>query len=204
MLFTDTYRTISGQATGQFKDRGSRFIGMVFPVRSEEEIKNQLALLKKEYHDARHHCYAYILGPDKSAYRINDDGEPSGSAGRPIYNTLLSNDLTNVLAVVIRYFGGVKLGVPGLIHAYKTATAEALGGSDIVEKIVYEAYKIDYDYPVMNDIMKIVKEHSVTVIESAFDLKCSITALIRRRDSESVVKSFQQIDGTIVKYLYLE
>ncbi|OFY09121.1 MAG: YigZ family protein [Bacteroidetes bacterium GWE2_42_24] len=203
MLFSDTYRTIQLPGLGVYKDRGSRFLGFVFHVTSENQVKEHLGLLKKEYYDARHHCYAYILGPDKAAYRINDDGEPSGSAGRPIYNILLSNDLTNILIVVIRYFGGIKLGVPGLIKAYKTAAIEALNNTLIVEKIVFEAYKISYSYEFMNEIMKIIKDQSLTIITSDFNLDCTIDILIRKKDSDHILESLKKISGVKATFLYM-
>ncbi len=126
MLFSDEYKTIEGLAQGQFRDKGSRFLAFAIPVNNEKEVKTQLESLRKQYYDATHHCYAWMLGFDKSAYRVNDDGEPSGTAGRPIYGQILSHDLTNILIVVIRYYGGTKLGVPGLINAYKMAAIEAL------------------------------------------------------------------------------
>lgn len=202
MLFTDTYRTILSKGEGLFKEKGSRFIGLAFPVSSENEVKELMALIKKEYHDARHHCFSYIIGADKGAHRINDDGEPSGSAGRPIFNVLLSKDLTNILVVVVRYFGGVKLGIPGLINAYKSAAMEALNNTQIVERIVHEVYQIDFSYLAMNEVMRIVKEHALVVQRSDFDLKCLLEVQIRKGDSLRIITAIQKIDGVKATYLY--
>jgi uncharacterized YigZ family protein len=158
MFFDDTYQTISSSSQGIYKEKGSKFIALAFPVSSEKDIKMQLAALRKEYHDARHHCYAYCLGYDKSAWRVNDDGEPSGTAGKPIFGQIQSKDLTNILIVVMRYFGGIKLGIPGLINAYRTAAKEALGQASIVTRMVEEIYEVCFEYPLMNDVMKILKE----------------------------------------------
>lgn len=203
MLFSDTYKTIQAQGVGTFKDKGSRFLGFAFQVTSEAQIKEHLIHLRKEYHDARHHCYSYILGPDKAAFRINDDGEPSGSAGRPIYNLLLSNDLTNILVVVVRYFGGIKLGIPGLINAYKTAASEALGNTLIIEKIVFEAYRISFSYESMNDIMKIIKDHSLTVAASDFNLNCTVDILIRKKESDHILESIRKIANVTIVFLHI-
>ena len=138
MLFSDEYKTIAEPSQGSFRDKGSKFLAFAFPAASEQEVKQHLEALRKQYYDATHHCYAYVLGFDKSAYRFNDDGEPSGTAGRPIYGQLLSADLTNTLMVVVRYYGGTNLGVPGLIHAYKTAALEAINHATILNKIVKE------------------------------------------------------------------
>lgn len=158
MMFSDTYQTIDGEAKGLFKDRGSRFIAIAVPVTSQEEIKKRLEELRKEYHDARHHCYAWVLSPDRQAWRINDDGEPSGTAGRPILAQINSRELTNILVVVIRYFGGTLLGVSGLINAYRTATADALANSSVVERHLTERWQISFPYASMNDVMKLLKE----------------------------------------------
>lgn len=203
MLFSDTYKTIDAKGVGVFKDKGSRFLSFAFQVTSEAQVKDHLNQLRKEYHDARHHCYSYILGPDKDAYRINDDGEPSGSAGRQIYNLLLSNDLTNILVVVVRYFGGIKLGIPGLINAYKTAASEAIGNTLIVEKIVFEAYKISFNYESMNDIMKIIKDHSLTVAASDFSLNCTVDILIRKKESDHILESIRKIANVTIVFLYM-
>ena len=201
MLFEDTYKTIKTQSVGVFKDRGSKFIALAIPVISENEIKEKLETIRKKYYDATHHCYAYQLGFEKSAYRINDDGEPSGTAGKPIFGQILSNDLTNILIVVIRYYGGTKLGVPGLINAYKTSTALALENSEIISKIVKEIYEINYDYLAMNAVMKIIKEEKLEKLEHNFDLKCKIVFSVRKNNSKKVYEKFKSINGLLIQYL---
>ena len=156
-MFEDTYKTIASVSVGIYRDKGSKFIAIAIPVISETQIKDEIASIKKQYFDARHHCYAYILGPFKDSYRYNDDGEPSSTAGRPIYGQLLSKDLTNVLVVVVRYFGGVKLGVSGLINAYKEATKAALENAEITERIVTESHIVSDDYESVNKVMQILK-----------------------------------------------
>ena len=153
MLFEDTFKTISKPSEGIFKDKGSRFIAYLYPIQSELDIKDIIAELKSIHPKASHHCWALRLSQDRSIFRINDDGEPSGTAGRPILNTLLSFDLTNVIAVVVRYFGGTLLGIPGLINAYKTATNEAIQASEIIEKTVDLVFKIEFSHSVMNEVM---------------------------------------------------
>ena len=199
-LFEDTYKTITSPAEGLFKDKGSKFIAYAYPLRNEEEVKERVAALKAEHPKARHHCWAYRLTPDRSVYRINDDGEPSGTAGRPILNTLLSYDVTNLLVVVVRYFGGTLLGVPGLIHAYKTATQEALQAAEVVELTVNDRYRVSFDYEQMNNIMRIVKEEGISVLNQAFDTRCQLDVEIRQQQVNRVVERFQQVGGAEVVY----
>lgn len=201
MLFSDEYKTILHAAQGSFRDKGSRFLAFAIPTTTEQEVKVNLESLRKQYYDATHHCYAYILGFGKSAYRVNDDGEPSGTAGRPIYGQLLSADLTNILVVVIRYYGGTKLGVPGLIHAYKTATLEALNNATQITKIVKEQYSIEYPYEIMNDVMKIIKDEALEVINSDFGMKCVIQMAIRHSECERVVGKFSKLNHIVINYL---
>jgi uncharacterized YigZ family protein len=197
----DTYRTIASASTGQFRDRGSRFIALAYPVEDEETIKQILLRLRKEYHDASHHCYAWVLGADKTSYRLNDDGEPSGSAGQPIYRQLVSNDLTNVLIVVVRYFGGTKLGIPGLINAYRTAAGEALNQAIMVTKTVKDLIEINFDYQAMNDVMKIMKEEDIEQIETAFDLHCRIIFTVRKLVAHRVCERLSKINNLKFNYL---
>ncbi len=197
-LFSDIYRTIKEPVEGLFKDRGSRFIARAFPVRREDEVKEILSKLRREYHDARHHCYAYILGPSKSAYRINDDGEPSGTAGKPIHGQLLSRDLTDIIVVVIRYFGGVKLGIPGLINAYREATKDALDKAVIVEKLVTDKLIIEYDYPLMDVVMRFLKEKNIEIINTKFELNCRVEIAVRRSETEQVTNSLGAVHGVVV------
>ena len=204
MLFEDTYKTIENISEGLFKDRGSKFIAHAIPVNNESQVKEHLSALRKKYHDARHHCYAYQLGFDKSSYRINDDGEPLGTAGKPIFGQILSYDLTNILIVVVRYFGGTKLGVGGLINAYKTSAKDALNNAKIIKKTINEVYEIIYDYPVMNAVKKIIKEENITQVSQKFDLNCKIKFLIRKSNSSRIYEKFMKIKGLKINYLHTE
>ncbi|NVO18801.1 MAG: YigZ family protein [Bacteroidetes bacterium] len=201
MLFDDQYLTIESPSEGSFRDRGSKFIGKAIPVETETDIKSELEILRKEFFDATHHCYAYILGADKSAWRVNDDGEPSGTAGRPIYGQILSHDLTNILIVVVRYYGGTKLGVPGLINAYKTAAKEAIINAKVRQCIVKEVYKLEYEYPQMNEVMKILKEDSADILFSDFGMKCVVDFAIRRKESSKVCTRISRLRGLKISYL---
>lgn len=201
MLFSDEYKTIAKSAQGSFRDKGSKFLAFAFPVSSEHEVKQQLEVLRKQYYDATHHCYAYMLGFDKSAYRENDDGEPSGTAGRPIYGQILSADLTNTLIVVVRYYGGTNLGIPGLIHAYKTATLDALNNATILTKVVKENYEMEYPYEVMNDVMKIIKDETLEVINNEFGMKCVIRLAIRHSEAGRITGKFSKVNQLIINYL---
>lgn len=202
-MFEDTYFTIEEKVEGLYKEKGSRFISLAFPVSKEEEVKEIIKDIKKEYYDARHHCYAYILGYDKSTYRMNDDGEPSSTAGKPIYGQLLSKDLTNILVVVVRYFGGTKLGVSGLIQAYKQAALDALNNAKIIEKTVDEIYSISFDYVFMNDVMKVLKDFDVIQMNHRFDNDCYLEFRTRKSNSIKIVDNLSSIDGVNVKFLSL-
>jgi uncharacterized YigZ family protein len=204
MLFEDTYKTISARSEGIYKEKGSKFIAVAIPVLTENDVKDALAMLRKEYYDARHHCYAYILGFDKSAYRINDDGEPSGTAGRPIHGQLLSKDLTNTLVVVIRYFGGTKLGVSGLINAYKTATKEALEDAVILEKIVHDIYEISFDYLQMNDVMKLLKDENLHQFNQQFETTCRLQFSVRKNDSSRLYENMRKIENLKICFVRTE
>ena len=201
MLFDDTYKTIAAKSEGYFKDRGSKFYAFAYPVITEQGIKDILKDLRKEYYDARHHCFAYILGCDKSVYRVNDDGEPSGTAGKPIYGQLLSNDLTNILVVVIRYFGGTKLGIPGLINAYRTAAKNAIKNAAIITKTLSDVYEITYDYNVMNKVMKILKDEKLQQLTHDFQMRCKITFSVRKKNTNKIYEKFQKINNLKIKYL---
>ncbi|NOX48310.1 MAG: YigZ family protein [Chlorobi bacterium] len=202
MLFEDTYRTITSNFEGSYKEKGSKFIAFALPSKNEAEVKKHLEGLRKKYYDARHHCYAYRLGTDKSATRMNDDGEPSGTAGRPIFGQILSNDLTNILIVVIRYFGGTKLGVSGLINAYKTATKDALENTRIVTKTIKDIYGVDFKYERMNNVMKIIKDENLNMLESRFEMDCSIKFEVRKKCSQAIYEKFSKINNLKIKYLY--
>jgi len=195
---TDAYKTIKAPAEGYFIDKRSKFYAFAYPVETEDEVKEHLAVLKKRYYDARHHVYAWILGADKAHYRTNDDGEPSGSSAKPVYGQLLSNDLTNIVIFVVRYFGGVKLGVPGLINAYRTAAQDALQNAEIIEKAVEDCLELRYDYVLMNEVMKILKEEPVTIVEQTFDNQCKITLRARRCHTNNIKTRLEQISGVTV------
>ena len=178
-IIRESYRSISGPAEGLFKDNGSRFISFAFPVETEDEVKSIVGDLKKKYHDARHHCYAYRLGYLGDRFRANDDGEPSSSAGRPILGQIDSKGLSDVLVVVVRYFGGIKLGVPGLIRAYKTSTAEALEKAGSVEKVAGKWFRVSFGYEAMNSVMKILKDMDLRQQGQDFGSECSLRTWVR-------------------------
>lgn len=203
MFSDDTYQTISSTSLGIYKEKGSKFIAHAFPVSSEEDIKEKLSALRKKYHDARHHCYAYCLGPGRSAWRVNDDGEPSGTAGKPIHGQILSKDLTNVLVVVIRYFGGIKLGIPGLINAYRAAARDSLEQAMIVTRTVEEIYEILFEYPVMNEVMKILKEENAGILAQEFENTYRIKFSVRRSSGSKILGRLQKIKGTATSFVNL-
>jgi len=197
----DTYKTLAGLSKGIYKDRGSRFLAFAYPVFSEEEIQPILLTLRKEYHDARHFCYAYRLGAEKEFFRTNDDGEPSSSAGKPILGQIVAYDLTNVLIVVVRYFGGTLLGVGGLINAYRAAAADALANARVLTKTINDIYELEFGYSSMNDVKKVIKEEKLTQVEQKFDSTCSITISVRKSRSKNVVERLGRIDGLRIRYL---
>ncbi|OFX85375.1 MAG: YigZ family protein [Bacteroidetes bacterium GWF2_33_16] len=199
--YIDEYNTISKPSEGLFKDKGSKFIAKAFPVGSEIEIKAIQEQLRNEYHDARHHCYAYMLGADKKVFRANDDGEPSSTAGKPILGQIKSFDLTNVLIVVVRYFGGTKLGVSGLIHAYKTAAEEALKSAEIIKRTLHDYYILKFDYAAMNTIMRILKEENIEQTDQKFDLTCSVIINFRKADTEKVLSKFDRIENLKIEFI---
>lgn len=192
------YTTITGQGTGDFRDRGSKFFSFSYPVRNAQEVKERIAVLKKEHPKAVHHCYAYRLGADKNNFRAVDDGEPSGSAGKPILNVIDSEGLTNVLVVVVRYFGGSLLGVPGLIHAYKSASQLALQELDRSEHWVERDYEITFDYPVMSEVLRLLKSVEATIHRQELQLFCNIEAGIPLAHAE-VVEKLTELRGVQVK-----
>ncbi|MBL4677600.1 MAG: YigZ family protein [Mucilaginibacter sp.] len=202
MLFDDTYKTISAPAEAIFRDRGSKFLAYAYPVNSDADIKPLVAKLKIDHPKANHHCWAIRLGIDRSVFRVNDDGEPSGTAGRPILSTLLSKDITNTLVVVVRYFGGTLLGVPGLINAYKTATEMALAEANIIEKTINDIYTITFEYPQMNDVMRIIKEEQLQVLEQRSELNCTIQFSVRKTQVEVVMSKLNKLTAAKIKYHY--
>ncbi|GAA4444236.1 YigZ family protein [Pontibacter saemangeumensis] len=194
----DTYRTIEAPAEGLYKEKGSKFIALAYPVHTEEEVKEVIAELKKQYYDARHHCYAYSLGADKARFRANDDGEPNHSAGDPILGQIRSADLSNLLIVVVRYFGGTKLGVSGLINAYKTAAADALANATVVEKHETALLQARYAYPQMNDVMALVKAYDLPIRNQRFELDCRLTLEVRKKLQGEVATKLGAIEGVSV------
>jgi uncharacterized YigZ family protein len=179
---SDTYLTIQSSTEGLFKDKGSKFISFAIPVTNTDEIKEILKEYRKRFFDARHVCYAYILGHERNEFRANDDGEPSGTAGRPILGQINSRELTNVLVIVVRYFGGILLGTSGLINAYKEAAAEALNEAKIVEKIILQKLTFEFEYIRMNEVMRVIKETGATVNGQDYDSNCIMTVSIRQQD----------------------
>ena len=191
----DSYLTIEKYTEEIYKEKGSKFLAFAYPVTTQDEIKQILADLRKKYYDATHHCYAYILGFDKEEFRMNDDGEPSSTAGKPIYGQLLSNNLTNVLVVVVRYFGGTKLGVSGLIKAYKTSTQVCLESAVIVEKKVMRLYEISFGYDKMNAVMSFLKQINAQQKHHSFDMECSIDVLINEEYSNKFEEEISKISN---------
>lgn len=186
MSATDSYKTIKEISEGIYKEKGSKFLAYAYPVDNEEEIKEIVDSLKKQYFDARHHCYAWQIGLDGMNYRVNDDGEPSGTAGKPIHGQILSNELTNILIVVVRYFGGTKLGTSGLIQAYREASADAIANSLVIEKTVDDKFTINFGYLAMNDVMRIIKEEEPNIHSQQFDMSCQMELSIRESRAEAL------------------
>lgn len=202
MLFDDTYKTIAAPSEGIFRDKGSKFIAFAFPVKTEEQAKAHLAEIKADHPKARHHCWALRLSPDRTVFRSSDDGEPSGTAGRPILNSILSADLTNILVVVVRYFGGTLLGVPGLINAYKTATTDALAAAVVKECTVNDVYGLRFEYLQMNDVMRVIKEENLNILKQEFDNTCLIEVEIRQTHLNGILVKLGKVDGLRSDYLY--
>lgn len=195
---TDSFLTIEKQEEGLFKDKGSKFIAYAFPVETEDEIKEYIQTLKKEHHSARHHCYAWRLGASKKRFRANDDGEPSSTAGKPILGQIRKLELTNILVVVVRYFGGTLLGISGLINAYKEAAANVLSKAIIIEKLVETTFELEFDYPNMNPVMRIFKEENLKQKKNQFELRCKIKTSIRKSEADRVMAKFKKIDGVVI------
>ena len=191
----DSYKSIAAEAKGLFKDNGSRFIAHAYPVETEDEVKEIVAALKKEYYDARHHVYAYRLGYMGDKFRANDDGEPSGSSGRPVLGQIDSCGLSDILVVVIRYFGGIKLGIPGLIRAYKSSTADALANAQIIEKIASQVFRVHFGYMSMNGVMKVCKDMGLEIRNQKFDMECSIDTNVRLSAIETFTERILDVEG---------
>lgn len=190
----DTYKTIeTASEEVLYKEKNSKFFGYCFPIRSEEQVKEILEKIKKEHYSARHWCYAFQIGTEQIHYRANDDGEPSGSAGLPIYGQIQSFELTNILVVVVRYFGGIKLGVGGLVTAYKETAKMALENCEIIEKTIDIHYKIKFDYKHMNRVMRIIKEKNINIVGQKLELDCEVEIAVRKRDSEMIFTTFENL-----------
>ena len=194
MIQEDTYKTIIGVAEGIYTEKRSKFIAIAIPVHTVEEIKQHLDIYQKKYYDARHVCYAYMLGHERKDFRANDNGEPSGTAGKPILGQINSNGLTDILIVVVRYFGGIKLGTSGLIVAYKAAAAEAISNAKIIEKTVDEEIAVAFEYPFMNDVMRIVKEEEPEILEQSYDMDCLMKLRIRRSMMEKLRARLEKVE----------
>jgi uncharacterized YigZ family protein len=194
LIEKDTYKTITKPTEAVlFKDKNSKFFGYAFPVKEEDDVKGYIDKLKKEHHAARHWCYAYQIGTETIIYRANDDGEPNNTAGMPIYGQIQSFDVTNILIVVVRYFGGVKLGVGGLINAYKTTAQLILNASKIIKKTININYLISFDYKNMNTVMRIIKEKNITIMHQKLEMDCQITISIRKKEAQCVFDIFNQL-----------
>jgi len=193
MLFSDSFLTINAAAKALFKDRGSKFFAFAFPVKSEQEIKVHLQEIKKLHPSATHHCYAWRLGADKLNFRTNDDGEPNNSAGKPIFSLIQSNDLTNVLIVVVRYFGGTMLGVPGLINAYKSAAALAIDNTIIMEQFIMFQYRISFGMEDMSAVMRLLKELETKIISNNYEAENQIDFLIKKQHNESLMDKISEL-----------
>lgn len=196
---SDTFKTIVSSAEGSYKEKGSKFLSFAFPVKNVDEINQILARYRKQYYDARHICYAYMLGSAKNEWRAKDDGEPSGTAGRPILGQINSFELTNVLVIVVRYFGGILLGTGGLITAYKEASIDALEQANIVEQTIDEVFTVEFDYLLMNEVMRVIKEINPLVLDQSFDNMCAMKLSIRQSDAEKLKSKLGKIIGVNIE-----
>ena len=196
---SDTYRTITNISNGIYKDKGSKFLSFAFPVETVDEIKDILKEYRKEYYDARHVCYAYMLGAERKEFRANDDGEPSGTAGRPILGQINSRELTNILVVVVRYFGGTLLGTSGLITAYKEAASDALEQVEVIEKTVDFEYTVSFEYPLMNQVMRVIKDTNAEILEQSYDQNCIMKVKIRKMDADILHGKLEKIEGVNIE-----
>ena len=202
MLFSYTYKEIKESKQSLYKEKGSKFLSYIFPVFNENEIKNKIEELKKNKNGANHYCYGYTLHPDRSLSRFNDDGEPNYTAGKPILKAIEKHELTNVLIVVIRYFGGIKLGIPGLIRSYKTAAINVIESAEIITKIIKEKYVILFEHAQMNNVMRIVKEHNLEIINTDFHVTCQLTFLVSKKKSELVLQHLKKNHKLKIQYQY--
>ncbi len=195
----DEYRTIETEATGYFKDKGSKFFAYAYPVKNEDEVKDIIQALKKEHHSARHHCYAWRMGTEEIATRANDDGEPSSTAGKPILGQLTSYDITNILVVVVRYFGGTLLGVSGLINAYKSATIEVLENADIITKRIENTFELRFEYPLLNTVMQTIKQEGLDITTTDFKESCRLLFSVGKSEALKALQTFENIYGVAIK-----
>lgn len=189
----DTYLTLARPSEAVYKEKKSQFLAFAYPVQTETEVKDRLQALRKKYYDARHHCYAYVLGENKATFRANDDGEPNHSAGDPILGQIRARNLTQVLVVVVRYFGGVKLGVGGLVQAYKAAASEALAQAEILEKVMTCPLQVQFDYIRLNEVMKVVKEYELEIVEQQFESTCFMRVQVRKKWEEEVKTKLEKL-----------
>lgn len=192
---SDTYLTIESSGEGIFKEKMSRFLSFAIPVSSVGEAREYIEMYRKEYYDARHVCWAYMIGHERTCFRANDNGEPSGTAGKPILGQINSNNLTDILIIVVRYFGGIKLGTGGLIVAYRQAAAEAIAACNIVERLVEDTINIRFEYPLMNDVMRIVKEEQPTVLSQSFEMDCEMSLRLRRSAMPRLCARLEKVQG---------
>jgi uncharacterized YigZ family protein len=199
---SDTYKTIKSPSEGIYKEKGSRFLAFAYPVADQEEIKPIIDKIRKDHHEARHNCFAYMIGHEREIWRANDDGEPSGTAGKPILGQINSFELTNILIVVSRYFGGTLLGVSGLINAYRSSALNSIENADVIERTLQEYYEIIYPYEVMNIVMKVLKEENIGQSDQLFDLECRIKVNFRASVKEKNLKRLSRIEG--LQYRFLE
>ena len=195
----DVFFTIEKESQGIYKDKGSKFLAFAYLVKTEDEIKEKLVILRKEHHGARHHCYAWRLGTEDIIFRANDDGEPSSTAGKPILGQLQSNNVTNILIVVVRYFGGTLLGVSGLINAYRNAAADALKNVKIIQKVIEKEYELHFTYNELSEVMNLIKQENLTIIDTRFEENCSVVFSVRKSESARINQLFSSIFRVRIK-----
>lgn len=196
---SDLYKTIRAASEGYYTEKRSRFLSFAIPVRTPEEVKAQVEACRKKYYDARHVCWAYMLGADRTTFRANDDGEPSSTAGKPILGQINANELTDILVIVVRYFGGIKLGTSGLIVAYRSAAAEAIAAAEVEERTVDAECTVIFEYPFLNDIMRVVKEMQLAIVSQTFEANCEMTLRIRQSQEETLKNRLFMIEGAYLK-----
>jgi uncharacterized YigZ family protein len=199
--FDDTYKTIKATAQGIYREKGSKFLAFAQPVSSEDQAKAMLETYRRQFHDAHHHCFAWAIGPTRELQRMNDDGEPYGTAGKPIFGQILSFGLTNLSVVVVRYFGGTKLGAGGLVSAYKAAAREALGSAAIITKTINEVFEVVFGYPETNEVMRVISDNDMKILESHYTDVCRLILAIRKKNALLAAQSFSVISNVNISYL---